>query len=82
MSQLIALKSLKPGEQARIVAYVPGLKTGQRQQLLAMGLTKNTVFTVLRRAPLGDPVQISVRGFTLSLRQSESDLFILERVPA
>jgi len=43
-----------------------------RQKLLAMGLIKGTEFVVARMAPLGDPVEIRVRDFNLSLRQEEA----------
>lgn len=44
-----------------------------------MGLTPGTVLTVHRLAPLGDPVEISVRGFSLSLRRHEADALDIER---
>ena len=37
-----------------------------------MGLTPGVVFSVSRKAPLGDPIEISVRNFTLTLRKGES----------
>ncbi len=43
-----------------------------RNRLLSMGLTPGTEFLVERRAPLGDPVEISLRGFRLSLRREEA----------
>jgi ferrous iron transport protein A len=45
-----------------------------------MGLTPGTEFTVIRVAPLGDPVEIQVRGFHLSLRQQEADALIVEEI--
>ena len=43
-----------------------------KRKLLAMGLTPGTQFTVSRVAPLGDPIQLQVRGFQLSLRRDEA----------
>lgn len=43
-----------------------------KQQLLAMGLTRGAEFTVMRVAPLGDPVEIKVRGCSLSLRKTDA----------
>ena len=43
-----------------------------------MGLTKTTQFTVVRRAPLGDPIEIRVRGFSLSLRKNEADALLVQ----
>ncbi len=76
---MTTLSELKPGEIGRISGFYPGNKV-YRQKLLAMGLTPNTEFTVIRRAPLGDPVEIRVRNAYLSLRQGEMDIVKIERV--
>ena len=44
-----------------------------------MGLTPGTCFTLKRLAPLGDPVEIEVRGFSLSLRKTEADAVRVRR---
>lgn len=51
-----------------------------KKKLLAMGLTPGTEFTVTHIAPLGDPVEIKIRGFRLSLRQAEAALLIVQEV--
>ncbi|WP_299489597.1 ferrous iron transport protein A [Acaryochloris sp. IP29b_bin.137] len=51
-----------------------------KKKLLAMGLTPGTEFTVTHIAPLGDPIEIKVRGFRLSLRQAEAALLIVQEV--
>ena len=51
-----------------------------RQKLLAMGLTPGTHFAVKRVAPLGDPIEIAVRGYSLSLRKHEAAMLQVERV--
>lgn len=48
------------------------LEPSVHQRLLEMGLTVGTECTVVRYAPLGDPIEIKVRGYHLSLRQSEA----------
>ncbi|MBE9608350.1 FeoA family protein [Chitinilyticum piscinae] len=56
---------------------ISGLSQGNRsyrQRLLAMGVTPGTPFTVVRVAPLGDPYEITVRGYTLTLRKHEAAL--------
>lgn len=71
------IEDMRPGDKARVA----GLKKGDRdyrQRLMAMGLTPGVEFAVTRVAPLGDPVEISVRGFALSLRKSEAELLLLE----
>lgn len=43
-----------------------------RRRLLDMGITRGTEITLLKVAPLGDPLEVSLRGFTLSLRRAEA----------
>jgi len=43
-----------------------------RHRLLEMGLTPGTRVSVIRRAPLGDPIELRLRGYTLSLRAEEA----------
>jgi len=76
----ITLQGLKPGDSARVVGFASGDR-GYRQRLLAMGLTPGAVFSVRRRAPLGDPIEIAVRNFTLTLRRDEAAILQVERVP-
>ena len=73
------LSKLKPGDRAKVVGYAPGAKE-YRSKLLAMGLTKNAEFSVTRAAPLGDPVEINVRGFNLSLRKREAESLKVEKI--
>ncbi|HSW93383.1 MAG TPA: ferrous iron transport protein A [Gammaproteobacteria bacterium] len=70
---------IKTGQKARIV----GIQAGQpvyRERLISMGLLPGTEFVVTRMAPLGDPVEIFVRGFSLSLRKHEANLLQIEQV--
>ena len=68
---IIRLKDMKVGDWGRVAKYDHSL-LAYRQKLLAMGLTPGTEFQVLRIAPLGDPVEIRVRGTDLSLRREEA----------
>ncbi len=74
----IKLYQLKIDESAVISAFEKGQQP-YRQKLLSMGLTRGTSITLNKLAPFGDPVEISVRGFHLSLRKHEADILILER---
>lgn len=71
------VSELKVGHTARIVALAKG-ETSYRKRLIAMGLLPGTAFTVTRAAPLGDPIEIQVRGFTLSLRKAEANILQIE----
>ncbi|MFO8090604.1 MAG: FeoA family protein [Desulfatiglandaceae bacterium] len=72
------LQDLAVGESGTVSGYVKGT-SAYRGKLLAMGLTKGTSFTVERIAPMGDPVEIQVRGFSLSLRKNEASALLVER---
>lgn len=54
-------------------------KNSIRKKLLSLGLTPKTTIEVIRSAPLGDPIEIKVRGFFLSLRKAEFNLLILSK---
>lgn len=73
------IKDLKPGDQAVVAGY-EGKCPVYRSKLLAMGVTKGIVIKLLKVAPLGDPVEIEVRGFHLSLRKDEADSLQLRAV--
>jgi ferrous iron transport protein A len=45
-----------------------------------MGLTKNTQVEIKKYAPLGDPIEINVRNYELTLRKKEANLIMVERV--
>lgn len=68
---------LKVGQIARILKLNSTISV-YRSRLMAMGLLPGTVFKVKRVAPLGDPIEIEVRGYSLSLRKSEANLLHLE----
>ncbi len=74
----MTLRDLKAGESGRVVSLAREDRQ-YRRRLLAMGLLPGTEFTVTRHAPLGDPVELRVRGFSLSLRKAEADIVRVER---
>ena len=59
------------GEVGQVLGFTKGAHA-YRQKLLAMGLIKGTTFQVARVAPMGDPVEIRVRDYSLSLRKDEA----------
>ena len=66
------LKTLKPGMEARVVR-VHG-EGALRRRIMEMGLTPGAPIRVRKIAPLGDPVEILVRGYALSLRKADAAL--------
>ncbi|PNW37392.1 UNVERIFIED_CONTAM: iron transporter [Euhalothece sp. KZN 001] len=80
-SQKTTLKDLQVHQQGKVARFEQmddATKKAYKKKLLAMGLTPGTEFTVTRVAPLGDPVEILVRGFKLSLRKDEAAALIVE----
>jgi ferrous iron transport protein A len=66
------LHDLRPGAQALVTAI-----SGHgpvRRRLLEMGLCNGTEIEVIRRAPLGDPIEVRVRGYLLSMRNDQAML--------
>lgn len=78
-SKMCQLHQLKHGEQAKILGYQGG-SSHYRHKLLAFGMVPGTHITLQHIAPLGDPVEIVVRGSSLSLRKHEADCLLLERI--
>ncbi len=72
------IRDMEVGETGRVSGYVKGA-TIYREKLLSMGLTRGTEFTVERIAPMGDPVEIEIRGFALTLRKDEAVALMVER---
>ena len=64
------LAEVKPGGRA-VVCCVRG-REGPRQHLLEMGFVSGTALRVVRLAPFGDPMQVELHGYHISLRQSEA----------
>jgi len=67
----IRLSELKPGEKGVVSKLVGDREI--RRRLLDMGLTRGTEILVVRKAPLGDPVEFLLKGYNLSLRKKESE---------
>jgi ferrous iron transport protein A len=70
------IKDMQNGDTATVVR-VHG--TGAvRKRVLDMGLTKGAPIVLVKRAPLGDPIEIKVRDYSLSLRNKEAEIVEVE----
>lgn len=72
------LKDMAIGDTGRVIGFGEG-SAAYRRKLLSMGLTPGVEFSVTRCAPMGDPVEIRVRGCSLSLRKAEAESLLVER---
>lgn len=66
----MTLNDLPVGQSGRIVAV--GGEGALRLRLLDMGLIPRTLVKVVKIAPLGDPIEISLRGYTLTIRRDDA----------
>ncbi|MCB1938244.1 MAG: ferrous iron transport protein A [Rhodocyclaceae bacterium] len=73
------LKHLQVGDRAAVTGFNTAGKA-YRRKLLSMGLTPGVEIAVMRVAPMGDPVEIRVRGSALSLRKDEADALHVEKL--
>lgn len=77
----VKLTDLKIGESAKILGF-NSVDKSYLQKLLSMGLIPNTEFTLIRIAPLGDPIELRIHHSSVCIRKKEGDVLLLERVSA
>ncbi len=65
------LRDVQPGQTAKVIRLHG--EGPVRRRIMDMGITKGTDLTVRKVAPLGDPVEITVRGYELSVRKGDAD---------
>ncbi len=73
----IRLSDLHPGEEAtvlRVLALGP-----VRQRLLEMGFIRGALLKIEKLAPLGDPMELVIKGYHLSLRREEGECILVEK---
>ena len=70
------LKGAKPGDTVT-VTKLEGVGPVKRR-IMDMGITKGTEIFVRKVAPLGDPIEVMVRGYELSLRKEDAEKIIVE----
>lgn len=73
------LSELKVGERARVMGF--GASAGSyRRKLLSLGILPGVELNVVRVAPMGDPVEVRLRGFSLTLRRDEASNLQVEKL--
>jgi len=70
------LKDAKIGESVKVVKLHG--EGAIRRRIMDMGITKGVVIYVRKFAPLGDPIEVNVRGYELSLRKSDAETIEVE----
>ena len=72
----MVLKDVKVGESVKVVKV-----TGDgpvRRRIMDMGITKGVEIYVRKVAPLGDPMELTVRGYELSVRKADAEMIVVE----
>ena len=69
---MLTLRDVKIGETATVVKLHG--EGAIKRRIMDMGITKGVVIKVVKVEPLGDPLEINVRGYELSLRKADADL--------
>ena len=72
------LKELKATETGVVTGFSSS-DPAYRKQLLRMGFTKKVEFTIVRKAPLGGPIEVEVRGSRVVLRSDEADVLEVDK---
>ncbi len=72
----MTLRDVKVGQTVKVVK-LEGAGAVKRR-IMDMGITKGETIYVRKVAPLGDPVEITIRGYELSLRKADSEMIIVE----
>lgn len=70
------LKDVKVGESAKVL-QLHG-EGALKRRIMDMGITKGVIIKVNKLAPLGDPMELTVRGYELSLRKADAELIEVE----
>jgi len=74
------LSDLQPGEEGAVMAVEA--QGPVRRRLLEMGFIRGATVRVEKMAPLGDPMELVIKGYHLSLRREEGACILVERVPS
>lgn len=72
----MTLRDLRPGDQGRVVSL--GERGPLRRRIMEMGVTPGTPIKVVKVAPLGDPIEVNLRGYELSLRKDQAMRIVVE----
>lgn len=70
------LKTVKVGDKVKVVKLHG--EGAVKRRIMDMGITKGVEISIRKVAPLGDPIEITVRGYELSLRKADADMIEVE----
>ena len=68
------LKESRVGDTVRVVRLQGGREGAVKRRIMDMGLTKGVDVQIRKVAPLGDPIEVTVRGYELSIRKADAEM--------
>jgi ferrous iron transport protein A len=77
---VLTLADLQPGQNAIIAGFDAAGSPAFLQRLMQLGLLEDTPVSLIRRAPAGDPIEIKVMDYALSLRQAEARVVLIREI--
>ena len=77
--EIVRLSLLKRGEQGKVISLQNDNKA-LRRRLLDMGITKGVKIEIKKIAPLGDPIEVKIRGYELCLRKADMAEIMVEKL--
>lgn len=75
---MLTLREIGIGESCKVVKLHG--EGAIKRRIMDMGLTKGVVVKIVKVAPLGDPIEMNVRGYELSLRKADAELIEVEKI--
>lgn len=76
--EYLNMSQIEVGKSGKIIKVLGEGRV--RRRLFDMGVTPNVEFFVRKKAPLGDPLEITIRGYELTLRKNEAELVLVELI--
>ena len=74
---MVHLGDLMPGKKYKVLKIVG--ESNIKRRIIEMGLNPGTEVEIIRKAPLGDPIEVKTRGFLVSLRHNEAHNIMVEK---
>jgi ferrous iron transport protein A len=71
---------IKVGEVYRVISFSKDCPRSYMQKLISMGFIPGAKFQISRKAPLGNPFQIEIQGYFVSMRETEIELINAEKI--
>ena len=75
---MLTLRDIEIGQSCKVIKLHG--EGAIKRRIMDMGLTKGVVVKIVKVAPLGDPIEMNVRGYELSLRKADAELIEVEKI--